>query len=140
MNKLQLLLGTIPVLTAWSLHLEVLGADQRQWYGYLSDRQCAESVRHDSAPKTFVLHHTKGCALMPNCRATGYTLFADDKFYDFDKQGNELAVKILRASKKKRGFYVRVTGTFQGKLLKVESMKESEPRPNNGVEKSHGTD
>jgi uncharacterized protein YxeA len=142
MNKLHVLLGTIPMLTAWSVGLEGLAAGQKQWQGYLIDRQCAESVKGDSDSKAFVLHHTKDCALMPNCRATGYALFVDNKWYELDKRGNELAVKVLTASKKKRGFYVRVTGTAQGKVLKVESIKESEePKPNNGAEKKrHGTD
>lgn len=144
MNKLNVLLGTGTVLTmaAWSLDLQGLAAGQTHWQGYLIDRQCAESVRDDSDPKAYVLHHTKDCALMPNCRAKGYALFVDGKWYDLDKRGNELAVKILTASKKKRGFYVRVTAAVQGKLMKVESMKETEePKPNTGAEKSkHGTD
>jgi hypothetical protein len=137
MNKLQLLLGTILVLTARSFDLEGKAAEQRQWTGYLIDRQCAESVRHDSDPKDFVLHHTKDCALMPNCRAKGYALFADEKFFELDQQGNELAAKVLMASKKKRGFYARIAGEAQGKLLKVESITESEePKPIKGAEKN----
>lgn len=140
MNKL--LLGSIPVLAAWSVGFEGLAAGQTHWQGYLIDRQCAESIREDSNAKAFVLLHTKDCALMPNCKAKGYALFMDGKWYELDKRGTELAVKILTASKKERGFYVRITGAVQGKLLQVESIKESEaPKLNTGVEKKkHGTD
>lgn len=136
MKKLHVLSGTIPMLAAWSLGIEAVCAGQNHWQGYLIDRQCAESIKDDSDRKTFVVHHTKDCALMPNCRAKGYALFVDNKWYDLDKRGNELAVRILTVSNKKRGFYVRVTGTTQGQVLKVESMKESEePMPGNGAEK-----
>lgn len=105
------------------------------------DRQCADSIRQDSDPIMFIKHHTKDCALMPNCRRKGYSLYVPDgKWYELDKKGNELAVKILTASKKKSGFYVRVTAVAQGKLLKVESMKESAESNNSAEKRRHGTD
>lgn len=104
----------------------VLCNAQGKWQGYLVDRQCADSVREDSNPKTFVQNHTKDCSLMPNCRAKGYSLYADSTWFDLDKKGNELAVKLLTASKRNSGFYVEVTGTKQAKVLKTQSIKEIE--------------
>lgn len=136
MNRLMLMVLFAVAIWILSCGSDALAADKSQWQGYLLDRQCAEHVRDDSDPKTFILHHTKDCALMPNCRAKGYSLFVDGKWYEFDKRGNELAVKLLKDSKKKRGFYVCVTGVAQGKLLKVQSMKEwQESKPNNNAEK-----
>lgn len=101
-----------------------------KWQGYLLDRQCADSVREDADPKVFIQHHTKDCALMPNCRAKGYSVYVassdNDKWFDLDKKGNDLAVKLLKASKRRSGFYVEVTGTQQDKVLKTQSIKEIE--------------
>lgn len=103
-----------------------------KWQGYLVDRQCADSVREDSDPKTFIHHHTKDCALMPNCRAKGYSVYvtpAENKWLDLDKKGNELAVKLLKSSKRRSGFYVEITGTQQNKVLKTQTIKEiDEPK------------
>lgn len=103
------------------------------WQGYLVDRQCADSVREDSDPKVFIQHHTKDCALMPNCRAKGYSVYVastgNDKWLDLDKKGNDMAVKLLKATKRRSGFYVEVTGTRQDKMLKTQSIKEiDEPK------------
>lgn len=104
-----------------------------KWQGYLLDRQCADSVREDSDPKVFIKHHTKDCALMPNCRAKGYSVYVasteNDKWLDLDKKGNDIAVKLLKASKRRSAFYVEVTGTRQDKVLKTQSIKEiDEPK------------
>ncbi|MBX9688621.1 MAG: hypothetical protein K2X27_18070 [Candidatus Obscuribacterales bacterium] len=126
MKKVQIglmMLLAIFMLTGWT---DAFGAGQGKWQGYLVDRHCAESVREDSEPKVFLQHHTKDCALMPNCRARGYSLYANEKWFDFDKAGNQRAVKILQASKRKSGFFVAVIGTAQGKVLKVASIKEIE--------------
>lgn len=138
MNRFQVLFA----FSVWICGFDALAASESQWQGYLLDRQCAEHVRDDSDPKSFILHHTKDCALMPNCRAKGYALFVSGKWYELDTHGNELAVKLLLASKKKRGFYVRVSGSAQGNLLKVETMRESEePKPSKSAEKDkNGTD
>ena len=140
MNNIRVVLQMVAMLVVWLLGLNSWAGDQSNWQGYLIDRQCAESVREDSDPLTFVLHHKKDCALMPNCQAKGYSLFADGKWYDLDKRGNELAVKLLKASKKMRAFYVRIYGMKQGNVLKVQSMKESEaPKAKDGAEKeNHG--
>ena len=122
------LLTTLTVL----LETSYAGADAaevRKWQGYLIDRQCADSVREDSDPKVFIQHHTKDCALMPNCRAKGYTLYSTHKWLNLDKRGGEIAVKVLKGSKRKSGFYVEVTGTFDKELLKTASIKEiDEPK------------
>ncbi|HEY9868424.1 MAG TPA: hypothetical protein V6D08_04610, partial [Candidatus Obscuribacterales bacterium] len=116
MSKVVLWLGAAAAIGAFSVGYEALAYEQ-QWYGYVIDRQCAESFREDTDPRAFVLHHTKACALMPNCRAKGYALFVDGKWYDFDKRGNELAVKLLQTSKRKKGFYVQVTAEARGRVL-----------------------
>lgn len=101
-----------------------------KWQGYVIDRQCAESVKEDSDPRSFIRQHSKDCSLMPTCRVLGYSLYCDRKWLDLDKKGNELTIKLLKASKKKNGIYVEVVGSAQDKVLKVQGMKEiDEPVP-----------
>ncbi len=96
--------------------------------GYLVDKQCADSVRQDSHPEDFIKHHTKDCALMENCRRNGYTLYVSPNWFDLDKHGSKLAIKVLRNSKRNHGFFVRVDGSVQAGLLRVKSIVET-PEP-----------
>lgn len=92
--------------------------------GYLVDRQCADSVRGDSDPESFIKHHTKDCALMVNCRRKGYSLYVKPNWFDLDKHGNKLAVKVLQKSARRNAFYVQVEGTTQAGILKVKDIVE----------------
>ena len=109
-----------------------LSEAQTKWQGYLVDLGCADSVREDSDPTTFVQNHTKDCALMANCRAKGYSIYVTSpecKWFDLDKKGNELALKLLKASKRRIGFYVEVTGTQKKQVLKAQNILEiDEPK------------
>lgn len=103
--------------------------------GYLVDKQCADSVRDDSDALDFIRHHTKDCSLMINCRRTGYSLYVKPDWYDLDKHGNKLAIKLLQNSRRKNGFYVDVEGSLKTGVLRVKSMKEiQEPAERNSPE------
>lgn len=95
-----------------------------EFQGFLVDKQCADSVRQDSDPEDFIQHHTKDCALMANCRRKGYVLYAKPNWFDLDKHGSRLAIKVLQKSKRKNGFYVRVKGSAQAGILKVKEIVE----------------
>jgi len=120
------------LLLAGATMTPALAETQTKWQGYLVDRGCADSVRDDSDPTAFVQNHTKDCSLMANCRAKGYSIYAtspERKWLDLDKKGNDLALKLLKASKKRIGFYVEVTGTATKKVLKTQSIEEiDEPK------------
>jgi hypothetical protein len=106
--------------------IPALAEAQTKWQGYLVDRGCADSVREDSDPSTFVQNHTKDCALMPNCRAKGYSIYVispERKWFDLDKKGNELALTLLKASKRRVGFFVEVTGIQKKQILKTQNIK-----------------
>lgn len=92
--------------------------------GFLVDRQCADSVRHDADPVAFIKHHTKDCALMPNCRARGYCLYAGGKWLNLDARGNKLAIELIQKSKRKRGFFVEMTGRKEERQFVVQAMTE----------------
>lgn len=99
-------------------------AGQESISGYLIDQNCARALKDDSGALNFVRHHTRNCALLPSCRAKGYALFSDGKWFDLDLDGSKLAERIIRASKRERGFHVSVKGEVKGKIIKVERIIE----------------
>ena len=94
--------------------------------GSIVDKAC--SARHAKAPDPMVAAagHTKKCALMPNCAGSGFGVFADGKYYEFDEKGNELAKAKLEASKKDAGAKFKVEGTVSDTKLVVKSITELE--------------
>jgi hypothetical protein len=94
--------------------------------GSIVDKAC--SARHAKAPDPMVAAagHTKKCALMPNCAGSGYGVFADGKYYEFDEKGNELAKAKIEASKKDAGAKFKVEGTVSDTKLVVKSITELE--------------
>ncbi len=102
----------------------------KQWTGYLIDRKCMKAVVHDHDPVEFVKHHTKSCLLLPICAQSGYVLYCEGKWLKLDKQGDELAGKLIRSSKRGSKFYVRVKGQEVGKEILVSEILEVEEPEN----------
>lgn len=124
----QLVIGTAALADQSS-------AGPTKWRGYIVDRQCAESVREDIDPVSFLRHHSKDCSLMPSCRRDGYSLYADGKWLDLDRKANGTVIQALKASKRKNGFYAEVIGKMQGKVVRVEKIAEvEEPAQNKSGE------
>ncbi len=94
--------------------------------GSIVDKAC--SARHAKAPDPMVAAagHTKKCALMPNCTASGFGVFADGKFVEFDASGNDMAKAKLEASKKESGAKFKIEGTLADSKLVVKSITELE--------------
>jgi putative intracellular protease/amidase len=68
--------------------------------------------------------HTTECALLPECRGTGYGLrLADGTFLKFDDRGNEHASAALKATQKKNDLKARVKGRRSGDSITVESLE-----------------
>ena len=88
--------------------------------GFLIDNMCATGK--DDKDK----EHPVSCALMPKCEASGYAVVSNDTVYKLDDQGNKLAVKIIKATKTKKGLAVNVEGTVVNGTLQVDSMAEVE--------------
>jgi hypothetical protein len=54
---------------------------------------------------------------------TGYGLLADGKFFEFDDEGNQTALKYFRETKKSGDHLVSVTGDFSGAEVRVTSLE-----------------
>ncbi len=105
-----------------------LSGDQETKNGILSDTACSKHAK--DAEKTS--KHTKMCALMESCKASGYGLItADGLFLKFDKPGDEMALAFLEATKKEAHLSIKVTADFSTDPIGVSKIEEA-PREGSG--------
>jgi hypothetical protein len=113
-----LLAGLVVLGTAQSSSVSLTGP--------IVDKACSARFTKASDPQTASAAHTRKCALMENCSKSGYGVFADGKYYEFDEKGNELAKTKIEASKKDSGAKYKVEGSVDGSKLMVKSISEIE--------------
>ena len=81
--------------------------------GFLIDKTCSGNVAKKDNPMEAAAGHTKKCALMEKCVASGLGVFADGKFYELDDAGKTLAKAFLEKSTLDKGVEVTVEGTAE---------------------------
>ena len=85
------------------------------WTGVVVDTMC--SLKD-------VAGHTRQCATSDYCASNGYGIaIAGDKFIKFDKDGNAKAFAALKATKKEDDLRVKVTGTLEKGVIKVDTIE-----------------
>ena len=90
--------------------------------GILMDKMCSSMVAEKGFPAAKM--HTKECALMPNCVASGYGVVTPaGEFYKFDSAGDKKASETLKQTDKKDNLTVTVEGKIEGDNIKVKSLK-----------------
>jgi hypothetical protein len=94
--------------------------------GVIVDKMCSARVGKAQDVMAAAAAHKKGCALSDGCQASGFGVFSDGKFYEFDAKGNELAKAKLTASKKDTGAKFKVEGKLAETKLTVTSITELE--------------
>lgn len=77
--------------------------------GTLMDVMCSGDVKTQADADK----HTRECALMEHCAASGYGIVIDGKFHKFDAEGSKKAEAIFRDSKKADHITATVEGTLQ---------------------------
>ncbi len=92
--------------------------------GYLVDKMCAgHHVKDKAADATkFASEHTKECGLMDDCVKSGYGVFSEGKWYEFDDKGSKLAVAIFNKTKNKDQIKVTVEGQLHDGKILVEKL------------------
>lgn len=97
------------------------------WTGYLVDKMCGSGfVKKDAeTAMSKAMKHTKSCALEESCMESGYGLIIGGKYIKFDEAGDKMAVDYLNKSTKKDNFFVEVTGTKDGDIVKVKSIADA---------------
>jgi hypothetical protein len=81
--------------------------------GFLIDKACSGNVAKKEKPMEAAAGHTKKCALMEKCVASGLGVFSDGKFYELDDNGKTLAKEFLEKSTLDKGVEVTVEGTAE---------------------------
>ncbi len=81
--------------------------------GFLIDKNCSAGVAKKDNPMEAAAGHTKKCALMEKCVASGLGVFSDGKFYELDDAGKTLAKAFLEKSTLDKGVEVTVEGTAE---------------------------
>ena len=72
----------------------------------------------------FIKTHTKECALMPACQASGYALYSGKKLYEFDKDSTAKIVDFLQVKENTLNVKVKVVKTgMELSLVSIENMK-----------------
>jgi len=87
--------------------------------GTIIDNMCAGHAGKDL--EGFIKTHTKECALMPACVASGYSIFSDGKLYKLDALSNTKVEAFLRQDGNM--LEVTVVGRKNGELLEVISIE-----------------
>lgn len=70
-----------------------LAGDAMTLKGDIIDNNCVD--RAGDNVSEFVKTHTKQCALMPSCVASGYSILADGKLHKFDQESNKKIEEFL---------------------------------------------
>jgi hypothetical protein len=114
---------SLTALIALSLVALAQGNKSVSLTGYIVDKACSAREARKDAPGA---NHTKGCALDDNCARSGFGVFADGKWVEFDERGNALAKAALEKSRKDRGAKFKVTGKLADGRMAVENISEVE--------------
>jgi hypothetical protein len=90
--------------------------------GTLIDNHCAAMAKDNLAE--FVKTHTKACAIMPDCAASGYSIFADGKLYKFDAESSKKVEEFLNKDESKLEVVVKVEKAGEElRLVSIENQK-----------------
>ncbi len=94
--------------------------------GYLVDQMCGKKMPKAGPEKAMekARKHTRDCALMDDCAASGYGLVSGGKFYPFDEAGSKQAAEYLKNTKKKSALEVEVVGTMNGDNINVQAIHD----------------
>ncbi|MDD5686883.1 MAG: hypothetical protein PHE88_03505 [Elusimicrobia bacterium] len=134
MFVLSLLLLGFTLVSAENMPKTAKQADKNvmEFKGIVIDNMCATSNKDKLGD--FVKTHTKECALMANCQASGYSLYtADGQLIGFDKESNPKIVKFLKNKNSK--LQVVLKAKKDGDMLHLVSIK-NETTMKNDMKKS----
>ncbi|MBK9314109.1 MAG: hypothetical protein IPM55_07680 [Acidobacteria bacterium] len=102
------------------------GQDSVTLTGHIVDKACSARFANKENPQVASAAHTKNCALMEGCAKSGFGVFADGKYVEFDEKGTAMAKAALEKSTKDKGATFKVSGKMVDGKLAVASITESE--------------
>jgi hypothetical protein len=100
--------------------------------GYLIDKMCGSGMAKKAPDQAMAsaAKHTKDCAMEEGCAASGYGLMMDGTWAAFDEAGSKKAAEYLKKTKAKDHLYIAVSGTMEGEMIKVSSIKSAKEKMN----------
>jgi hypothetical protein len=111
MKKLSAAILALGLITILGVTLQgqtaVAGPETMTLKGDIIDNKCAAANKDNLSE--FVKTHTKQCALMPACAASGYSIYSDGKLYKFDQASATRAHEFLKKENNKLQVVVAVT-------------------------------
>ncbi len=114
--------ATYPVLVFGLVALALLAGEAITLKGTIIDNHCAAMGKDNLAE--FVETHTKACALMPDCAASGYSIFAEGKLYKFDQASSKKVEEFLKKDESKLEVVVKAEKVGEElKLVSIENQK-----------------
>jgi hypothetical protein len=120
---LRKLFYSLTALIALSLVVVAQDSKAVTLTGHIVDKNCSVGEAKKDAPGAA---HGKGCALSERCSKSGYGVFADGKWVEFDEKGSGLAKAALEKSSKDKGAKFKVTGKVADGKMTVDSISEVE--------------
>src|SRR5882724_9988174 len=123
MKKMKILLPSLAAVLI-ALVSVVSAHEPIKVSGYLVDKMCAaHHVKDNAADGTkFAGEHTKDCGLMKDCVKSGYGIFSEGKWYEFDDKGSKLALAIFNKTKNKDHIKATVEGQLHEGKIMVEKL------------------
>jgi hypothetical protein len=88
---------------------------------------CAKGVSKKTNVMEQAAAHTRDCALMEHCAASGFGIFTEGKYYRFNEKGSATAKELLEKSKRTKGMYFKAVGQLVDGTLNVASLAEASP-------------
>jgi phosphoribosylamine-glycine ligase len=102
---------------------EMVSGEVMTLKGDIIDNKCA-GMQSPEGLGDFVKTHTKMCALMPECIASGYSIYSDGKLMKFDKDSNGKIEEFLKKEDSKLQVVVEAKKT--GDELSLVSIQNQE--------------
>ena len=115
------------LLLLTSMSMVAQGTGSTTLSGYVVDQHCAGSMATKANAMEKAAGHTRDCALMEDCAASGYGIFSGGKYYKFDTKGSATAKALIEKSKRTKGMYFTAVGKLDEGALTVASLVEATP-------------
>lgn len=124
MRKLALTVLMVGMLTILVLAFQLEAFSGEEYMltlkGDIIDNMCANASQDNLAE--FVQNHTKQCALMAHCVASGFAIYADGKLYKFDETSNKKIEDFLKKADSKLQVEVKVKKSGEAlSLISIEN-------------------
>jgi hypothetical protein len=122
----RLLLIALVLVAAYSIGQAQKNPKSAQYSGYLVDHMCGKHFAKLSPEKAEqkAARHTKECALDDNCKAAGFGIVTPKGYYKLDPAGNRQAEDFLNKTKLEDHIKVEITGSLEGAVLNVVSLRQ----------------